>query len=31
VLHLPEATLVVPRGWSGQTDATGTVVLERAT
>ncbi|HEY4098417.1 MAG TPA: hydantoinase/oxoprolinase family protein [Baekduia sp.] len=31
VLHLPEATLVVPEGWSGQTDATGTVVLERAT
>jgi N-methylhydantoinase A len=30
VLHLPEATLVVPRGWSGQTDATGTVVLERS-
>jgi N-methylhydantoinase A len=29
VLHLPEATLVVPEGWAGRTDATGTVVLER--
>jgi N-methylhydantoinase A/oxoprolinase/acetone carboxylase beta subunit len=29
VLHLPEATLVVPEGWSGTTDATGTVVLRR--
>jgi N-methylhydantoinase A/oxoprolinase/acetone carboxylase beta subunit len=30
VRHLPEATLVVPEGWSGRTDATGTVVLERS-
>ena len=29
VLHLPEATLVVPAGWRGRTDATGTVRLER--
>jgi N-methylhydantoinase A/oxoprolinase/acetone carboxylase beta subunit len=29
VLHLPEATLVVPEGWHGRTDATGTVILER--
>jgi N-methylhydantoinase A/oxoprolinase/acetone carboxylase beta subunit len=29
VLHLPEATLVVPEGWRGRTDATGTVILER--
>jgi N-methylhydantoinase A/oxoprolinase/acetone carboxylase beta subunit len=29
VLHLPEATLVVPAGWHGRTDATGTVRLER--
>ncbi|HMJ35332.1 MAG TPA: hydantoinase/oxoprolinase family protein [Baekduia sp.] len=29
VLALPEATLVVPAGWSGRTDATGTVILER--
>jgi N-methylhydantoinase A/oxoprolinase/acetone carboxylase beta subunit/N-methylhydantoinase B/oxoprolinase/acetone carboxylase alpha subunit len=29
VVALPEATLVVPEGWHGQTDATGTVVLER--
>jgi N-methylhydantoinase A/oxoprolinase/acetone carboxylase beta subunit len=29
VLHLPEATLVVPEGWAGRSDATGTVVLER--
>jgi N-methylhydantoinase A len=27
VLHLPEATLVVPDGWSGGTDPTGTVIL----
>jgi N-methylhydantoinase A len=29
VLHLPEATLVVPEGWSGRPDATGTVILQR--
>jgi N-methylhydantoinase A/oxoprolinase/acetone carboxylase beta subunit len=28
-IDLPEATLVVPEGWRGRTDATGTVVLER--
>jgi N-methylhydantoinase A/oxoprolinase/acetone carboxylase beta subunit len=30
VVALPEATLVVPEAWSGSTDATGTLVLERA-
>jgi len=30
VLALPEATLVVPEGWRGATDDTGTLVLERA-
>ena len=30
VIRLPEATLVVPEGWRGRTDATGTLVLERA-
>ena len=30
VVALPEATLVVPEGWSGTTDDTGTLVLERA-
>jgi N-methylhydantoinase A/oxoprolinase/acetone carboxylase beta subunit len=30
VLHLPETTVVVPPGWSGRHDATGTLVLERA-
>jgi N-methylhydantoinase A/oxoprolinase/acetone carboxylase beta subunit len=30
VVRLPEATLVVPEGWSGTTDRTGTIVLERA-
>jgi N-methylhydantoinase A/oxoprolinase/acetone carboxylase beta subunit len=29
VVRLPEATLVVPEGWTGATDATGTIVLER--
>jgi N-methylhydantoinase A len=29
VVHLPEATLVVPEGWAGRTDATGTILLER--
>jgi N-methylhydantoinase A len=29
VCELPEATLVVPPGWSGTTDDDGTVVLER--
>src|SRR5207248_11590141 len=30
VVELPEATCVIPPGWSGQTDRTGTIVLERA-
>jgi N-methylhydantoinase A len=30
VVALPEATLVVPEGWSGSTDDTGTLVLERS-
>jgi N-methylhydantoinase A len=30
VVALPEATLVVPKGWSGSTDDTGTLVLGRA-
>ena len=29
VVRLPEATLVVPEGWSGTTDRTGTIVLTR--
>jgi N-methylhydantoinase A/oxoprolinase/acetone carboxylase beta subunit len=29
VVRLPEATLVVPEGWAGRTDRTGTIVLER--
>ena len=29
VVALPEATLVVPEGWGGTTDDTGTLVLER--
>jgi N-methylhydantoinase A len=29
VVRLPEATLVVPEGWAGATDRTGTIVLER--
>jgi N-methylhydantoinase A len=29
VCELPEATLVVPPGWTGRTDDDGTVVLER--
>ncbi len=29
VLHLAETTVAVPAGWSGATDATGTLVLER--
>jgi N-methylhydantoinase A/oxoprolinase/acetone carboxylase beta subunit len=28
VVRLPEATLVVPEGWSGATDDTGTLILE---
>jgi N-methylhydantoinase A/oxoprolinase/acetone carboxylase beta subunit len=28
VVRLPEATLVVPEGWRGRTDHTGTIVLE---
>lgn len=31
VVALPEATLVVPEGWGGTTDDTGTLVLERRT
>jgi N-methylhydantoinase A/oxoprolinase/acetone carboxylase beta subunit len=31
VVRLPEATLVVPEGWRGRTDHTGTIVLERGT
>src|SRR3954451_14775120 len=30
VVRLPEATLVVPEGWRGRTDRTGTIVLEKA-
>jgi N-methylhydantoinase A len=30
ICELPEATLVVPPGWSGVVDAAGTIVLERA-
>jgi N-methylhydantoinase A/oxoprolinase/acetone carboxylase beta subunit len=29
-IDLPESTLVVPAGWTGETDATGTVILTRA-
>ena len=29
VVRLPEATLVVPEGWRGESDETGTLVLER--
>jgi N-methylhydantoinase A/oxoprolinase/acetone carboxylase beta subunit len=29
VVRLPEATLVVPAGWSGAADDTGTLILER--
>ncbi|HET6507680.1 MAG TPA: hydantoinase/oxoprolinase family protein [Baekduia sp.] len=29
-VDLPESTLVVPAGWTGATDATGTVILTRA-
>ncbi|MEA2246372.1 MAG: N-methylhydantoinase [Solirubrobacteraceae bacterium] len=29
VVRLPEATLVVPEGWTGHTDHTGTIILER--
>jgi len=29
VVRLPEATLVVPAGWRGATDDTGTLILER--
>jgi N-methylhydantoinase A/oxoprolinase/acetone carboxylase beta subunit len=29
VVAMPEATLVVPAGWHGRTDATGTVILQR--
>jgi N-methylhydantoinase A/oxoprolinase/acetone carboxylase beta subunit len=29
VVRLPEATLVVPEGWSGRTDHTGTIVLTK--
>jgi N-methylhydantoinase A/oxoprolinase/acetone carboxylase beta subunit len=30
VIELPEATVVVPPGWSAQTDAQGAVVLDRS-
>jgi N-methylhydantoinase A/oxoprolinase/acetone carboxylase beta subunit len=30
LVFLPEATLVVPDGWRGATDATGTLILEKA-
>jgi N-methylhydantoinase A len=30
VVALPEATLVVPEGWSGSVDEAGTILLERA-
>jgi hypothetical protein len=30
VLPLPETTVLVAEGWSGRADATGTLVLERA-
>ncbi len=30
VFELPEATLVLPRGWSARVDAAGTIVAERA-
>jgi N-methylhydantoinase A len=30
VIRLPESTLVVPAGWRGQADATGTIHLERS-
>jgi N-methylhydantoinase A/oxoprolinase/acetone carboxylase beta subunit len=30
VVRLPEATLVVPEGWTGRTDRTGTIVLTKA-
>jgi hypothetical protein len=29
VIALPGATLVVPAGWSGGPDETGTIILER--
>jgi N-methylhydantoinase A len=29
VVRLPEATLVVPEGWTGRTDRTGTIVLTK--
>jgi len=29
ICELPEATLVVPPGWAGRSDADGTIVLER--
>jgi N-methylhydantoinase A len=29
VVRLPEATLVVPEGWTGRTDHTGTIVLTK--
>jgi N-methylhydantoinase A len=30
VVELPEATVLVPPGWSGRIDATATIVLERS-
>ena len=29
VLQLAESTVLVPEGWRGATDATGTLILER--
>jgi N-methylhydantoinase A/oxoprolinase/acetone carboxylase beta subunit len=31
VVELPESTVLVPRGWRGEADATGTVRLHRTT
>jgi hypothetical protein len=28
VVELPESTLLVPPGWAGEVDATGTIQLE---
>jgi N-methylhydantoinase A len=30
VVNLPESTVIVPPGWSGAVDATGTLRLERS-
>ena len=31
VVELPESTLLVPPGWSGEVDETGTIRIERST